>query len=495
MKLNEKIKITEERLNSNERSYERMIMGFLVGTYKAAPGYRMEVMSSRETGYDDFAVEVNVYMPRQKTAYAAFYIELNSMNIQLAGTQNEPKMIYYRGSFEEYKDNEYKAYCAAVDFMARMEQPAPEAETPDAPQEAANDEPEATTTEQTVTETMEESKMRTYKVSFIVDGICQGNMAIAENAEDVEAYYNREYSGRGEVFAVREAAEWEIEEDRRRGMPFVKVPASKAETDTTNNEQKPAPEFDYDYLSGRYAIFEYADGVFSNEYETDDLKEVRERLKDEWEGSLESGAFAIFDRDARQYIQIRATSKGRKAFKAENERLAVKAATPVSQTESDSAAAGQPAPQEGMSMTDEERIDALFYELVPVEGKADTVAGEIVRAVCRIGYRYNNDGDYLGCGYGKETCNPAARYLIANAGEDVSEIVRCLWAAGEECGILDDGSYDDWLSELMKATLAYLDERPELQTTPNAEDYLNYRDPVEDVDEWDDEDEDEWDAA
>lgn len=46
-------------------------------------------------------------------------------------------------------------------------------------------------------------------------------------------------------------------------------------------------------------------------------------------------------------------------------------------------------------------------------------------------------------------------------------------------------------------TLAYLDEHPELKTTPNAEDYLNYRDPVEDVDEWDDEDEDdeEWDAA
>lgn len=140
MKLNEKIKITEERLNGDERSYERMIMGFLVGSYKAAPGYRMETLSSRETGYDVFAVEVNVYMPRKKAAYATFYIELNSMNIQLAGTQDEPKMIYYRGSVEEYKENEYKAYCAAADFMVRMEQSAPETETPDAPQEAANDE-------------------------------------------------------------------------------------------------------------------------------------------------------------------------------------------------------------------------------------------------------------------------------------------------------------------------------------------------------------------
>lgn len=111
MKLDEKIKITMERLNSNECSYESLIMRFLVGTYNAAPGYRMEILSSRETSFETFAVEVSVYMPRQKTAYATFFIELNSMNIQLACTQDEPKMIYYRGSFEDYKAAEYTAYC------------------------------------------------------------------------------------------------------------------------------------------------------------------------------------------------------------------------------------------------------------------------------------------------------------------------------------------------------------------------------------------------
>lgn len=53
------------------------------------------------------------------------------------------------------------------------------------------------------------------------------------------------------------------------------------------------------------------------------------------------------------------------------------------------------------------KIDALFEELVPASGKADTVAGEIIRAVCRIGYRWFNDGDMVGVGYWKETCNPA----------------------------------------------------------------------------------------
>lgn len=55
----------------------------------------------------------------------------------------------------------------------------------------------------------------------------------------------------------------------------------------------------------------------------------------------------------------------------------------------------------------EKKIDAMFERLVPRTGKSGTVAGEIVRAVSRIGYRYWNDGDHLGIGYGREVCNPA----------------------------------------------------------------------------------------
>ena len=35
----------------------------------------------------------------------------------------------------------------------------------------------------------------------------------------------------------------------------------------------------------------------------------------------------------------------------------------------------------------EERINKLFEELVPFEGKAESLAGELVRAMSRIGYR------------------------------------------------------------------------------------------------------------
>lgn len=43
----------------------------------------------------------------------------------------------------------------------------------------------------------------------------------------------------------------------------------------------------------------------------------------------------------------------------------------------------------------EDRINKLFKELVPETGKADSLAGELVRAMSRIGYRFYNDGDQL----------------------------------------------------------------------------------------------------
>ena len=59
---------------------------------------------------------------------------------------------------------------------------------------------------------------------------------------------------------------------------------------------------------------------------------------------------------------------------------------------------------EDTNMTkNEERINKLFEELVPVSGKAESLAGELIRAMSRIAYRFYNDGDQVGMGYGKET--------------------------------------------------------------------------------------------
>lgn len=142
----------------------------------------------------------------------------------------------------------------------------------------------------------------------------------------------------------------------------------------------------------------------------------------------------------------------------------------------------------------ETRISALFDELVPAKGKADTVAGEIIRAVNRIAYRNSNDGDHVGVGYGNETCNPAARYLgeVAGnhgdpAGNRVQQAVIDMW------GIHDDSRYDKLVAALEEAVLAYLDEHPELKTTPNTEDMWDYIDRFEDRDDSEDDDgEEEW---
>jgi hypothetical protein len=139
--------------------------------------------------------------------------------------------------------------------------------------------------------------------------------------------------------------------------------------------------------------------------------------------------------------------------------------------------------REDITMTDtEKRINELFEELVPDTGKADTVAGEIIRAVSRIGYRYYNDGDHIGVGYGRETCNPAARYLANKAGSRVERAISDMW------GIEHDGKYGELLETLNKEVLAYLDWKPELKTTPNSEDMWDFTDKEEDVDDYDDED-------
>lgn len=60
----------------------------------------------------------------------------------------------------------------------------------------------------------------------------------------------------------------------------------------------------------------------------------------------------------------------------------------------------------------DDMLDTLFKELVPNSGKADTVAGELVRAMMRILYRDYNDGDVFYEGYGIETCGSSVAYLI-----------------------------------------------------------------------------------
>lgn len=129
----------------------------------------------------------------------------------------------------------------------------------------------------------------------------------------------------------------------------------------------------------------------------------------------------------------------------------------------------------------DKELNVLFDELVPDSGKAATVAGEIVRAISRISYRWYNDGDQLGVGYGKETCNPAGRYLGKTCNGEIAEMLEGL--------IYDpiyddsyDGAYEECLTDLEGAVLRYLKANPDLKQKPNSVDMWDCRDKWEDVD-------------
>lgn len=153
----------------------------------------------------------------------------------------------------------------------------------------------------------------------------------------------------------------------------------------------------------------------------------------------------------------------------------------------------------------DKRFNELFDELVPMSGMADTLGGEIVRAVTRIQYRYYNDGDIAWNGYGRKTVNPSVRFLQAVCeGEKWSGLFAVLVEAvyNFEPGKIGSGdyanrsrsekNYEALIDALELATVDFVIEN-KLNEKPNKYgDMLNYADPEEDV-EWfgkDDEDED-----
>lgn len=135
--------------------------------------------------------------------------------------------------------------------------------------------------------------------------------------------------------------------------------------------------------------------------------------------------------------------------------------------------------------TNETRIDELFKELVPGSGKADSLAGEIIRATSRIGYRRYNDGDKIGVDYGNETCNAPARFLQEKTTATISAIIDKMW------GNAKDAEYDELLESLNGAVADHIENNPELRDEPT-EDMWNWVDNDEDYHYNDEDDEEDW---
>lgn len=137
---------------------------------------------------------------------------------------------------------------------------------------------------------------------------------------------------------------------------------------------------------------------------------------------------------------------------------------------------------------DNEFFNDLRSKLVPATGKADSVAGEIIRAMDRLIYRFWNDGDMVGDGYGNETCNGSYRYMY-------HKLPTCPDLYGESDN--EDG-YAEALAALAEEVMNYLKLNPGLQETPNHDDSRSDYDEPEDYqwynDDEEDEDDDEYDG-
>lgn len=116
-----------------------------------------------------------------------------------------------------------------------------------------------------------------------------------------------------------------------------------------------------------------------------------------------------------------------------------------------------------------DKLDALFEILVPRSGPAETFAGELVRAVTRIGYRWYNDGDYFYTGYGLETCGPSAAFIADKLGDDTYNMII---DATDNMG--SESRYENFITQLQEAVLDYVMSNPEAFST-KSEDSRYYK--------------------
>ena len=122
----------------------------------------------------------------------------------------------------------------------------------------------------------------------------------------------------------------------------------------------------------------------------------------------------------------------------------------------------------------EKRISVLFDKLVPGSGNADTVEGEIIRALNRIIYRWGNDGDHFAQGYGAETAGPAMEFLTDAPG--IPSEIRAKFKAWEDDNFSNDYDKEE-LEDLAAIALQYVEMKVrENDLTKNEDDLFNYGD-------------------
>lgn len=104
----------------------------------------------------------------------------------------------------------------------------------------------------------------------------------------------------------------------------------------------------------------------------------------------------------------------------------------------------------------EDFVEKAFDILVPSSGSADTLGGELIRAINKIMYRDFNDGDVFYEGYGIETCGAPATFIAETIPECDEKLIEIATDA------LEDDDYTDALKEIADIIENYIRLNPEI---------------------------------
>ena len=138
-----------------------------------------------------------------------------------------------------------------------------------------------------------------------------------------------------------------------------------------------------------------------------------------------------------------------------------------------------------LSETDRAKFNEFFDKYVPINGSANTLGGEIVRAINRIVYRYYNDGDTVDRYYGNEY-----NHLRA-----CDTFLKTYCPAYHSLSNINELEYEKNLCDRLKKVLDYLVANPNVFEIANSTDCIANApyepweyDDEEDYDDDDDED-------
>jgi hypothetical protein len=129
----------------------------------------------------------------------------------------------------------------------------------------------------------------------------------------------------------------------------------------------------------------------------------------------------------------------------------------------------------------EARNEPLFDKLVPGQGTAETLEGEMLRAVNRLVYRYYNDGDKYNEGYGTETAGPAHSFLV-----NAVHPLRAKMDSIMDEEFKSDGEYERMLKVVLGLVLDHIESKEGEYTKNTQGDIFDYPSEFEDMEEEED---------